>query len=360
MPEFTIDRVAARGVNVPMPSPHRTASGVVLSYPMVLIDLVTKDGVTGASYLFTYSPAVLKPIVELINGMAPMVNNQPLAPLDLASLLDKRFRLLGVQGLVGMAIAGVDMAAWDALARTQQMPLARLLGAGSKSIPAYLSLGMDGLEDAPRNATEAVERGFRAIKIKIGYADAAADLAVIRAIRNAIGNEIKLMVDYNQSLSIVEAKRRLQVLANEELVWVEEPVRWEDFAGNAAVAAQSAIPIQMGENWWMPDDVAKAVEAKASHLAMLDVMKVGGVSGWLRAAALCAAHGIPVSSHLFPEFSAHLLEATPTAHWLEYQDWADPVLAAPYVVKEGRLSIPDVPGVGLQWNEDAVTRFRVC
>lgn len=360
MAEPTIDRVTARGVNVPMPSPHRTASGVVSSYPMVLIDLVTNDGVNGSSYLFTYSPLMVKPLVELINGIAPIVCNQPLSPLDLARLLDKRFRLLGVQGLVGMAIAGVDMAAWDAMAHTQEISLVQLLGARNKSIPAYLSLGMDGLEDTPRTAIEAVERGFRAIKIKIGYADAAADLAVIRAIRDAIGNEIKLMVDYNQSLSVVEAKQRLQVLANEGLVWVEEPVRWEDFAGNAAVTADSAIPIQMGENWWMPDDVSKAVAAKSSDLAMLDVMKVGGVSGWLRAAALCAAHGMPVSSHLFPEFSAHLLAATPNAHWLEYQDWADPVLVTPYVVKDGQISIPDVPGVGLQWHEEAVARFRVC
>jgi mandelate racemase len=355
----TIAKITARAVNVPMDAPHRTAGGVVASYPMVLLDLLTSDGVNGSSYIFTYNLAALKPAAELVQNVGAMLNSQPLAPLDVFALLDKKFRLLGVQGLVGMAISGIDMAIWDALARSKHLPLCELLGATAKSIPAYLSLGMDGLDASPTEAIKAAKRGFKAIKIKIGYFDVADDLAVIRAIRNAVGTDIQLMIDYNQSLSTVEAKHRLRVLGDEQLVWVEEPTRWEDFGGNANIAAETAIPIQMGENWWWPDDAKKAIEAKASDLAMLDVMKIGGVTGWLRATAICAAYGLPVSSHLFPEYSSHLLSVTPSAHWLEYQDWADPVLQEPYLVKDGLIQIPDRPGAGMSWNEEAVSRYLV-
>jgi mandelate racemase len=354
-----VAEVMARAVNVPMEAPHRTASGVVSSYPLVLIDLVTRDGVRGSSYVFTYTPIALKPVTALVNGIGVLIKDQPLAPFDIFALLDKRFRLLGVQGLVGMAISGIDMAAWDALARSQQVPLFSLLGAAQKSIPAYLSLGMDGLAAAPIEAEKAVARGFRAIKIKIGYPDVATDLAVIRAVRKSVGTDCKLMVDYNQSLSVIEAKHRLRALGNEGLTWVEEPTRWEDFRGNADITAQSETPIQMGENWWWPDDAAKAVSAKASNLAMLDVMKIGGVTGWLQAIGYCAAHHVPVSSHLFPEFSSHLLARTPTMHWLEYQDWADPILAEPYQVKDGFIEIPERSGTGISWNEEALSRYLI-
>lgn len=355
----TIANITARAVNVPMDAPHRTAGGVVSSYPMVLIDLVTTDGVKGTSYVFTYNLTALKPVVELVHNIGTMINSQAMAPLDIFALLDKKFRLLGVQGLVGMAISGIDMAIWDALARSKEMPLCRLLGASAKPMPAYLSLGMDGLDASPTEAIKTVKRGFKAIKVKVGYPSVADDLAVIRAIRNAVGFDIKLMIDYNQSLSIVEAKHRLGALRDEQLVWVEEPTRWEDFTGSATIAAETGIPIQMGENWWWPDDAKRAIDAKASDLAMLDVMKIGGATGWLRAAAICVAHGLPVSSHLFPEYSSHLLSATPVAHWLEYQDWADPVLQEPYLVKDGLIQIPDRPGVGMSWNEEAVSRYLV-
>lgn len=355
----TIAKITARAVNVPMDAPHRTAGGVVSSYPMVLIDLLTSDGVNGSSYIFTYNLAALKPAAELVQNIGLMINSQPLAPLDVFAFLDKKFRLLGVQGLVGMAISGIDMATWDALARSRRLPLCELLGASAKSIPAYLSLGMDGLDASPIEAMKAVERGFKAIKVKIGYADVADDLAVIRTIRNAVGTDIQLMIDYNQSLSIVDAKHRLRALRDEQLVWVEEPTRWEDFGGNATIAAATAIPIQMGENWWWPDDAKKAIDSKASDLAMLDVMKIGGVTGWRSATSMCAAHGLPVSSHLFPEYSSHLLSATPSAHWLEYQDWADPVLQEPYLVKDGLVQIPDRAGVGMLRSEEAVSRYLV-
>lgn len=168
---------------------------------------------------------------------------------------------------------------------------------------------------------------------------------------------MEIMVDYNQSLSVPEANRRIHVLQGEGVAWVEEPTLQEDYAGHAAIRVKANIPIQMGENWLGIDEMAKAIDAKACDLAMPDVMKIGGVTGWLRAAALAQVHGIPMSSHIFQEFSVHLLAVTPTAHWLERMDLAGPILAKPLQFENGKARIGKEPGAGIQWNESAVARF---
>jgi mandelate racemase len=164
-----------------------------------------------------------------------------------------------------------------------------------------------------------------------------------------VGSGIAVMVDYNQSLSVAEAKHRMRTLDDEGLGWVEEPVLAEDYAGMAEVAREARTPIQAGENWWGPLEFSKAIEARASDLLMPDVMKVFGVTGWMQVATLAAAKGLPVSCHLFCEVSAQLLAATPTADWLEYADWWNPILAHPLEVREGMAIPSDQPGSGVDW-----------
>ena len=218
-------------------------------------------------------------------------------------------------------------------------------------------MGYDGVTDSARVAEDWARRGFKGVKAKIGYPAVSEDVAVIRAIRKAVGPEMAIMVDYNQSLTPAEAVRRLQVLDDEGLTWVEEPVMAHDYAGHALVARESRTPIQCGENWWGPHDMLHAIEARASDYVMPDVMKIGGVTGWMRAAALAEAHAVPMSNHLWPELSAQLMSATPTAHYLEYADWWNPIIREPLRVENGIAMATDTPGCGVQWNEDAVARF---
>jgi len=164
---------------------------------------------------------------------------------------------------------------------------------------------------------------------------------------------------YNQSLTPVEAIERLRRLDDEQLTWVEEPTLAHDFIGHAAIAQAARTPIQCGENWWGTLDFRNAVAHGASDLIMPDVMKVGGVSGWLRVAAMAKAQNIPVANHLWPEISAQLMCLTPTAHWLEYCDWWNPVIAEPVKVEKGEVHITDASGIGVAWDEDAVSRLLV-
>jgi mandelate racemase len=201
--------------------------------------------------------------------------------------------------------------------------------------------------------------GFPAIKVRLGYPDATTDVDVVRAVRAAVGSGIALMSDYNQGLSVADALLRTQALADEGLYWVEEPTAADDHAGHAEIRRKSRLRIQMGENWWGPHEMACCVAAGASDFGMPDAMKIGGVTGWLRAAAIAETAGLPISSHLFPEISAHLLAASPTGHWLEYVDWAEPILQEPLRIADGVAVAPDVPGSGLAWDEAMVERYLV-
>ena len=353
----TIKEFRVRAVRVPMTEPHQTASGVITESPLVLTDVITDTGISGHSMVFTYTPAALKPTAELIQNCEGFVQGEVLAPADIEQKLAKRFRLLGTQGLVGMALAAIDMALWDALARVHSLPLVRLLGGVEKPVRPYGAVGYDGVAGCAKAAEYWATRGFTGIKAKIGYPTVHEDVAVVRAMRKAAGEDMSIMVDYNQCLMPTEAVERLRVLDDEGLTWVEEPTLAHDYAGHAMVAREARTPIQCGENWWGTLDMQHAIAAHASDLVMPDVMKIGGVTGWLRAATLAHTHGLRVSNHLWPEISARLLCCTPTAHWLEYADWWNPILAEPLRIEKGMAIVKDVIGTGVEWNEDAVHRF---
>jgi mandelate racemase len=349
----------ARAVMAPMRRHLHTASGAIERAPLVLLDLETEEGITGISYLFMPNPLALIPTIEMLDNMLSLIEDAHVAPRDIEQYLQQRFLLLSGTGVVTMAIAAIDMACWDALGKAAGQPLAQLWGAEPKPIPAYNStgLGLMGAERAAAEAVELLEFGFTAIKLRLGYPTLEEDVKVARAVRDAVGDSVTIMSDYNQCLSVHEAIRRGHALDDEGLYWIEEPVRADDYAGNAQIAHELKTAVQIGENFWSSHDAHKAMAAGASDLIMPDAMKIGGATAWLRVSALAQAAGVPISSHLFPEISAHLLAASPTAHYLEYVDWANPVLEEPIEIEDGQVTILDRPGHGMAWNEDAIAKL---
>ena len=357
----TIRKLRVRGVLAPMKRPLATGGGNVSQAPLALVDLECNNGITGSAYIFCFHHFALAPTVRLIQELGTLIEGEALAPVSLSGLLRARMRLLGQQGLAMMASAGIDMAAWDALAKTQGLPLARLLGGDVMPLPAYNSngLGIIGMERAVEEAKELVAEGFSAIKLRLGYPDARNDLDVAAAVRAAVGDDIAIMTDYNQCLTLPEAEIRSGMLADIGLEWIEEPIRFDDYAGYAQIRMGARTPIQLGENCWGEHDMKKALDGGAADVFMPDACKIGGVTGWLRATGLADGCGMPLSSHLYPEISAHLLAVTPTRHWLEYVDWSQPVLKAKLLPVDGQVIAPDVPGIGIEWDEDAVARYAV-
>jgi mandelate racemase len=356
VPHLVIAGVTAKAVVAPLVRPVRTAVGTIPAAPLVLIDVSTREGITGKAYVFAYIPTALTALHRIIGEIGAELVGMPAAPQQVMRHFDRRFRLIGWQGLVGMAVSGIDMALWDALGRAAELPVVQLLGGTVRPLDAYDSYGVvDPNGDADVLAAS-VASGFRAIKIKVGDGDVGRDVATVRRVREIVGPDVRLMIDFNQALDVPEAIRRIKRLTEFDLHWIEEPVKAEDLVGHARVRNATGATIQTGENWWFPAGMAAAISAGASDHAMPDLMKIGGITGWLSAAGLAETAGLPVSSHIFAEASAHAMALTPTAHLVEWLDLAGCVLADPLKVVEGQIT-PRGPGLGLDWDEKATARF---
>lgn len=357
METLTIRDITLRGASVPLKRPVATRIGVFENAPMLLIDLHTEEGVTGRTYLFGYSKRGCSYMAAVLSDIVARTVGEPIAPATQFDALTKAFTVMGHQGIATMAIAGFDMACWDALAHAAGAPLATLLGGRPKSVLAYNScgLGIMAPEAAAEQAVELVAEGnFSAVKLRLGRERLEDDVTTAQLVRKAVGDDIIVPCDFNQGLDVVEAMRRGHALDQEGLYWIEEPIAYDDLLGCARLAAELKTPIQIGENFYGPKAMAEAIRLEAGDYMMPDIERIGGVTGWLRAAALADAAGIPMSSHLFPEVSSHLMAVTPTAHWLEYVDWAAPLLANPVRIENGHAVIPDTPGSGIDWNPDGV------
>jgi len=355
---LTIKGVTIRAVDAPLDPPLRNSLNVIDRAPLVIAELHTAEGVTGTAYVFPYTPAALGATAALARNIGAMLEGRALAPASIWADLHNRFRLLGTEGLVQIALSLLDMAAWDALARAAGMPLCRLLGAEPRPLPIYASLRGWGPAMLAAEAAGAIERlQPRAVKFKLGQPALAQDLETVRAVRDVVGPGVEILVDYNQWLDRVQAEYRGRALQAEGVRWLEEPLPVDDDAGHAALRAALDLPIQGGENWWGPKGAARALAAGACDLCMPDVMKIGGVTGWMKVAAVAEAQKVPMSSHIFIEASAQLLPATPTAHLLEHLDIAAALLRHPFVVRDGMAEVPDRPGLGMEWDSAALARY---
>ena len=296
-------------------------------------------------------------LIPALHDLGEMLKGRRLAPIEFYEAGRKSLHFVGYEGMAMIAVAGIDMAAWDALARAAGVPLCVLLGGSIGAVPAYNSNGL-WLKSPGAVASEAVELreegGFQGLKLRLGRERVADDLATIEAVCEAVGIEMNLMVDFNQGLQFGEALERCHAIDDLSLAWIEEPIVYDNLEGYARLTADLKTPVQIGENFYGPRALYTALQMQACDYVMPDFMRIGGVTGWQRAAAIAAAAGIPISTHLYPEVAAHVMQVTETRHWLEWQDWANPILQQPYRVEDGKLHIPNVPGVGLEWDEKAV------
>ena len=338
---LTFKSIRARPVVLKLKRSVIARIATITDWPLILIDLFTNEGVVGRSYLEPYTVKAMKYLVPALHDLGDMLKGRELAPVELYELARKSLHFVGYQGLSMIAVSGLDLAAWDARAKAANVPLCVFLGGSVGPVRAYNSNGL-WLKEPSAVAAESIELrdegGFTGLKLRLGRDRLRDDLETIEAVRNAVSDDTALMIDFNQGLNLADALQRCHAIDDLGLTWIEEPIVYDNFDGFAQLAAELKTPIQIGENFYGPRDVHTALQKKACDFVMPDFMRIGGVTGWLRAAAIAGAAGIPVSTHLYPEVAAHVMRVTETAHWLEWQDWADPILLKPYDIKDGLLS----------------------
>ena len=361
VPSLTFRGIRARPVVLKLKRPVVARIATLTDWPVILIDLLTEEGIVGRAYLEPYVVKSMRYLVPALLDLGDMLKGRRIAPLELYDAARKSLHFVGYEGLSMIAVSGLDMAAWDALGKAAGMPLCALLGGSVGPVKAYNSNGL-WLRSPEAVGAEAIELrdegGFTGLKLRLGRERLGDDLAAIAAARKTVGDDMHLMIDFNQGLSLGEALQRCHAIDELGLAWIEEPIVYDNLDAYAQLAAELKTPIQIGENFYGPRELHKALQKKACDFVMPDFMRIGGVTGWLRSAAIAGAVGVPMSTHLYPEVAAHVMRVTETAHWLEWQDWADPILQQPYKVKDGFVHIPDLPGIGLEWNEDAVAAHR--
>jgi len=359
-----ITQVAVNVLRVPVAHPYVAGGRTVDANWHVLARITTSDGVDGVGYVVYPRPDLMTTIAHAARELGEhLIGMDVLEPEAAWDRLARRGDWVGPGGLLHCALAPLDIAVWDAAGKTLGQPLHRLLGGYRDRLPTYAS---DGLwyslsaDELAASAKRHVESGFDAVKLRLGK-ETAPDMEVrrVRAVREAVGPNARIMVDATESWSLTRARRTGRALQEAGIAWLEDPVHHLDVAGLAELRRQLEVPIAAGEHLYHLDAFRTLLEARAVDVIILDLARVGGVTPWRKIAAMAQAHRIPVCGHVVPEIQVHLLSAIPNGHMVEYVPRSAGILTSMPRIEKSELVAPSAPGLGLELDEAAIRRYRV-
>ena len=327
--------------------------------------ITTSDGIQGVGYIVYPRGDLMRAIAQATRELSEHLLGLSVLDTEAAwALLARRGDWVGPGGLLHCAIAPLDIAMWDAAGKTMEQPLYRLLGGYRDRLPAYASdrlwysLSTDELAASAR---QHAADGFRALKLRLGKeAEPALEAQRVRAVREAVGPEMHIMVDGTESWNLPQAMQTGRALQDAGITWLEDPVHHQDIAGLAQVASHLDIPVAGGEHVYHLDDFRRLLDARGVNIAIMDLARVGGITPWRKIAALAQAHHVPVCGHVVPEVHVHLLAAVPNGHLVEYMPRSEAILQTKLQLDNGQLIAPEAPGLGIVLNPDAVERYRVA
>ncbi len=331
----------------------------------VLARVQTSDGVEGIGYVVYPRPDLMMTIGHAARELGEhLIGMSVLEPEAAWERLARHGDWVGPGGLLHCALAPIDIAVWDAAGKTLGQPLHRLLGGYRDRLPTYASDGLWyslSLDELAVSARRHVETGFGAVKLRLGR-EATPELEArrVQAVREAVGPDVRIMVDATESWSLTRARRAGQALQKAGIAWLEDPVHHLDVAGLAELRSHLEVPIAAGEHLYHLDAFRTLLEARAVDVVILDLARVGGVTPWRKIAALAQAHRIPVCGHVVPEIQVHLLSAIPNGHLVEYVPRSARILTSMPRLENGELLAPSAPGLGLELDETAVRQHQVA
>ena len=360
-----ITQVAVEVVRVPVERPYLAGGRTVDANWHVLARITTSDGVEGVGYIVYPRPDLMTTIAAAARELGEhLVGMSVLEPEAAWEKLARRGDWVGPGGLLHCALAPLDIAVWDANGKTLGQPLHRLLGGYRDRLPTYAS---DGLwyslspADLAASAKRHVDDGFTGVKLRLGReATPHAEVRRVEAVREAVGPDVRIMVDINECWSQTQARRGGRALQDAGIAWLEDPVHHLDVASLADLRRELQVPIAAGEHIYHLDGFRTLLEARAVDVVILDLARVGGVTPWRKIAAIAQAHRVPVCGHVVPEIQVHLLASVPNGHMVEYVPRSAGILTTMPRIEQGELVAPSGPGLGLELDDAAVRRHRVA
>lgn len=356
-----VTKVETLVVPMQMDKPIGSALGTLTGFGCILVTVHTDEGISGENLIFTLNNRRTKVLVQMVQDLADVIVGFDAG--HIAAFWARAWtsiNFLGHQGVSVVGISAIDGALWDALGKAREMPIYRLLGGAKSRVPAYHSGGLwldrskEALVDEAQSFKQA---GWKAMKMRLGLADPRDDVARVRAVRDAIGPDIKLMADANQGKTESEAIRLGRMLEEFNLTWFEEPLPAWDLAGLARVAQALDTPIASGETEYTRYGFRRMLELRSADILMPDLQRVGGVSEFVRVAHMAESHDVPVSSHLFPETSLQVLGGLSNAMFLEYMPWFSPLYNESLEFEDGDAIVPERPGWGFTFDRDRAQSY---
>lgn len=324
--------------------------------PFVLVQVRTEDGVEGLGYAFSMSRAAFPALHALLKELgALLVGRDPTRVEDIQRELRRAAGWIGPGGLLDMALAALDIACWDIIGKGAGMPLWRLLGGSRPKVPTYASGALwrnYTLKEIAETGPRLVEQGFRSMKLRLGQEPTLEqEEARVRTLREAVGYGVQVLVDINQGWTVSQAIAAGRMLERYQVGWLEDPVPHQDIPGLIQVAHALDMPVCAGEYYYGIRPLAEVVAHQAVDILMIDLLRVGGITPWRKAAAIAEAYHRPVASHLLPEIAVHLIAAVPNGYTVEYMPWSLPLFAETPRLEDGLLVAPERPGHGLVLDE---------
>jgi L-alanine-DL-glutamate epimerase-like enolase superfamily enzyme len=354
--ETTIQTVSASLLNTQLPG-LQTATFPITSLDTVLVRVRTTGGHEGVAWSFVFGADAASSVAAMVRHLAELAIGRDAGSTEAVRHLWQRISraagFFGRAGITALAMSAIDTACWDIAGQAAGLPVWRLLGGESGTVETYASQGLwlDRTRDElAEEARGLVEQGFHAVKMRAGLPDPDEDVARVAAVREAIGPGVKLMVDANQAWNLKDTLTMARRLEEYDLFWLEEPMDYESLTDYAAARPRIPMPLCTGESNWLPGEIDTLARHRAADYLMPDLMRMGGITGWLDAAHAATDARLPVTPHLFMEHCAHLAAALPNVVWQEYQPWWQNLMQTPLTVKDGRIVLPDEPGFGIHLN----------
>lgn len=358
-----ITEVVTSFLSIPLEKPLVTAAFPIPAIDTALVQVRTADGTEGVAWSFAFGRGRVASLVRFIEDLGELaVGQDALAPEALWARMANAVGFIGQRGVASLAMSALDTACWDIAGKTAGLPVYRLLGGYRNRIETYASQGL-WLDRTPdelaEEASGLVAEGFRAVKMRAGLPDPREDVLRIRTVREAIGPDVKLMVDANQAWDLKRTLEMARRFAEYDLFWLEEPMPHGRVDAYAAATAAMPMPLCTGESNYLKDELLRLAQLRAADYVMPDLMRMGGVTEWMKATRICEGFGVPVTPHLFMEHSSHLACAAPNAVWQEYQPWWQPIMEKPITVRDGFIELSEEPGFGIHLSPSAVAEYRI-
>jgi L-alanine-DL-glutamate epimerase-like enolase superfamily enzyme len=349
-------------LSVPLKNPIADSTHTLNAIDWILVDVYAEGGLVGSSHMLTFDYGR-----ELLCGIVDYELKRVVVGMDatlIASVWQacwERVEYIGQTGVAAWGLAAINIALWDLLGKSLNCSVSRLLGGCREQVPIYGSGGWlsYSMEQLLAEVTSYVGRGFTAVKMKVGSSDFRRDVQRVKAVREAIGPSIQLMVDANQAWTPGQALEFSRKVSDCELFWFEEPIPKDDHGGYRALATAMDIPVAAGEREYCLEAFRDLLDQRALAIVQPDVLRLGGISRCLKLAHLAESFHARVASHFYKEIDIHWLAAVDNGLFLEYFPWLDPLLVHPLEVEAGLARVPSRPGLGIEFKPEAIQEYMV-